>query len=663
MFSNFRKNEENEMKIGIFFHAALLALLAGCTTLPDVEVPAPESELNEVLARIEKATYPQGKPENIKSMSMVAAMSLEEQEIHIRSRHWCKYPDQSRAELQMPGQPPTIMIINGKRGWKIVEGLGITELDREEVMAELLSIRESNPSLGMRQCYARLVLDSKLHDVRGNSCRRIVAYPPDWMNFPPVEWFFDTKTFLARRYIKILKGTFGSMKIQADILEYKLVDGIMVDTSSILKTPIFSLRMKVLNYKFNAEIPDSLFFPPGEEEQLRREFRSEEILDQMFEKVAQYHPDPEFASKNRKYCERRRKQILAARNDTELALQLNKLLEDFGDSHMTLLPPLRDSAAEAEKVLSAPDGGAADTDAGIDVVESDGKVLVLRVRKGSPAEKAGVKPGMEILEIGNLPLLPSDPPNHRRWAILAPDLLSRTAKDGKIKLRARTKKEVFLFEFAPVPSEKSSTLLGNILLRGGYYSELRPDQIAYIHFTVFSSDIMKKVRLDILGKFKDARGLILDLRGNVGGTLDSIGWLAGWTTPQKIRFGTMAFKGGEIRLVSSPQTQCFKGPLAVIIDNNSYSSAEIFAAGIQDAGAGRIFGTRSAGQCLPSTVIRLKYGFRLQTVAGDERRESGKRIEKQGVTPDTIASADAEGLLHGDDIPVERAADCLLRKK
>ncbi len=648
-------------KIVLFLSGALMGILAGCVSIPDVQNPAPESELNDFLVKIEKATYPNGKPDNIRTLSLDMSMSIEDQEIQANGRLWCKFPDRSRTEIQLQGQPGTTVIINGKRGWKIVDGLGTTELPPDEVVTEQLTIRESNPSIGFGKCYERLILDSALYTVRGLPCRRIVAYPPAPMKLPPVEWFFDTKDFLARRYIKILKGSFGSMRVQSDILEYKMVDGIMVDVGSSLEMPMITMRVKIRNLKFNQELPDGMFYPPGEEAQVLRENRSQEILDDLYEKVSRYYPDPDFAAKNLKYYERRRPKILAAGNDRELAAELNKLLGDFEDSHMNLLPPLRDSAEKAEKILSAPLPADKDMDAGIDVVESDGKVLVLRVRKGSPAEKAGVRPGLEILEIGDLPLIDSGMMN-RRWAILAPDLFSHAARNGKIRLRARVPQQVYVFEFAPVPSEKSCTFLGSLPLRGGYYSELRPDGVGYIHFTVFSSDIMKKVREDVLGKFKDAHGLILDLRGNIGGTLDSVEWLAAWTSPEKISFGTMSFRGGEVRLKSTPQKQGFKGPLAVIIDNNSYSSAEIFAAGIQDADAGRVFGIRSAGQCLPSTVIRLKYGFSLQTVAGNEVRESGKRIEKQGVSPDTVISADVNGLLKGKDLPAEAAAAHLLKK-
>lgn len=655
------KEEEPMMKIGALFSGVLLGLLAGCVSIPDVEKPAPESELKDLLSKIEKATYPNGKPADIKTLSLNMTMSIEDQEILANGRLWCKFPDKSRTEIQLQGQPGTTVIINGNRGWKTVDGLGTTELPTDEVVTEQLTLRESDPSLGFGKCYDRLILDSALYTVRGLPCRRIVAYPPASMKLPPVEWFFDTKDFLARRYIKILKGSFGSMRVQSDILEYKLVDGVMTDVGSTLEMPMLTMQVKIRDLKFNKEFPDSLFYPPGEEAQVLRENRSQEILDDLYEKVSRYYPDPDFAAKNRKYYERRRAKVLAAGNDRELAVELNKLLGDFGDSHMTLLPPLPDSAEKAEKILSAPPPSDKDMDAGIDVVESDGRVLVLRVRKGSPAEKAGVRPGLEILEIGDLPLIESASPNHR-WAVLAPDLLSCAARNGKIRLRARTPQEVCAFEFAPVPSEKSCSFLGSLPLRGGYYSELRHDGIGYIHFTVFSNDIMKRVREDVLGKLKDAHGLILDLRGNVGGTLDSVEWLAAWTSPEKISFGTMSFRGGEVRLKSTPQKQGFKGPLAVIIDNNSYSSAEIFAAGIQDADAGRVFGVRSAGQCLPSTVIRLKHGFRLQTVAGNEVRESGKRIEKQGVSPDTVISADVKGLLKGKDLPAEAAAAYLLQR-
>ncbi len=89
------------------------------------------------------------------------------------------------------------------------------------------------------------------------------------------------------------------------------------------------------------------------------------------------------------------------------------------------------------------------------------------------------------------------------------------------------------------------------------------------------------------------------------------------------------------------------------------SAAEIFAAGMQDAKRAKIIGERTAGKCLPSIFIKLKTGFRLQTIAGNCTRANGEEIEIKGVTPNIKLKMKYKDLIQGKDSILEEARNVL----
>ena len=181
---------------------------------------------------------------------------------------------------------------------------------------------------------------------------------------------------------------------------------------------------------------------------------------------------------------------------------------------------------------------------------------------------------------------------------------------------------------------------GNLRMNVRYEAERLSETAGVLRFSAFVPEVVKRFRRDLKTCFAGCRGLIIDLRGNPGGVMETAKHLASWCTPERIGLGTMTIDGTPLAFRSAPQKGAFRGKIAILIDGGSCSTSEIFAAAMQDAGAARLFGAASPGQCLPSLIVPMPDGSRLQLAFGDVRRANGDRIEGVGVTPDEPCTDD-----------------------
>lgn len=400
--------------------------------------------------------------------------------------------------------------------------------------------------------------------------------------------------------------------------------------------------------------------------------RNKEVLNEVWGEVSRRHFDRDFKQKYHNLYKKFEPVILKSRDDQELSREINKLLQALGQSHMVLLPPLGTSVSRAMSSIRRnttahkkhsrkrqPDVPA---DTGISLSQVDKQICVTRVRKNSPAAKAGIKMGDVILTINRITLRP-EKQVYVGWPLIARALLSGqpesevsiTVLNSKnvnrnLTLKRQVNGEKW-FSFGVLPRSYSD-----------FYATVLPGNVGYVQFTAFSTPMLLHFRKTIVGKLRNIKALIVDMRGNVGGLLMYPPWLAAWCCPETIPFGKLVIKGTELQPKSFPQKKCFKGPVAVLIDNYSYSCAEIFAAGMQDAKKARLFGTRTSGKCLPSMFFKLPCGFRLQTITGNIVRVNGKGIEHIGVTPDEKVILSIRSLRKGQDNVIEAARNYLLRQ-
>lgn len=184
------------------------------------------------------------------------------------------------------------------------------------------------------------------------------------------------------------------------------------------------------------------------------------------------------------------------------------------------------------------------------------------------------------------------------------------------------------------------------------------DGIGYFRLGVFLNPdyVMGKFRMLITRMVEEAApGLILDLRGNPGGLILMSNGLINYLIQEKgLNLGVLSMRDPmrgpfDLPLVLNPRSTNFTGRVAVLIDEASISNSEILAAGLRDAGRATIFGQRTAGLALPSTVERLPNGDGFQYAFASYTSASGALLEGHGVEPDVQVMPDRAMLLVGID--------------
>jgi carboxyl-terminal processing protease len=188
-----------------------------------------------------------------------------------------------------------------------------------------------------------------------------------------------------------------------------------------------------------------------------------------------------------------------------------------------------------------------------------------------------------------------------------------------------------------------------------------PSGSGYIKLTLWQSPGHDRFR-SALEQFKNAPGLVLDLRDNPGGEVDEVLKIAGYFFPSRVPFGEFIARAGHhLELYAGrPGNPIYAGPLAILVDESSGSGSEMFAAVMQEAGRAVIVGRRSCGCLLGIAQFkRMKGGSELAVSELGYMSPLGRRIEGNGVMPDEHVQLTLADLQMNRDTALEDAQAAL----
>ena len=239
------------------------------------------------------------------------------------------------------------------------------------------------------------------------------------------------------------------------------------------------------------------------------------------------------------------------------------------------------------------------------------------VYEDSPAMKAGMKDGDIIYQVEG-----------RDVSGMALEEIS-----GSIKGEKGTTVEITVLR-GEEREEVSLTITRDTIQAETVKTRMLEDEIGYLAISEFDSVTLEQYREGLAElTAQGMEGLIVDLRGNPGGNLDTVCEILDLMLPEGLIVYTED-KDGNRQEFTSDEAQEVQVPLAVLVDGNSASASEIYAGAIQDYGIGQIVGTKTYGKGVVQTIYDLKDGTSLKLTVAEYFTPNGRNIDGEGITPD-----------------------------
>ncbi len=390
-----------------------------------------------------------------------------------------------------------------------------------------------------------------------------------------------------------------------------------------------------------------------------------ESFDVLWRTVRDTHWDPDLGGLDwQAVYDQVRPEVEQARTMAEARAAMNKALARLRQSHFGVIP------AEAYESLGVGGHQSLEGTTGLTVRVIDGQVLVVEVRPGSPAAELGVRPGWQLILLGDEEVAPLVQRIAATWQdstlqqlMLVSAIQRRLAGPVGEPVPASFVAEagqVVALELPRVVPEGSRVSIGHLPpMHLRLEARRLENNVGYISFNVFLDPERLMAEFErALQSFMDADGVILDLRGNPGGIGAMSMGVAGWFVDRDEQpLGMTRTRQAEIRFAIFPRPNTYQGPLAVLVDGCTASTAEILSGGLQDLGRARIFGSRTAGAALPAQVEKLPNGDGFIHAIADYVSSGGRRLEGVGVIPDVEVPLTRAQLLAGRDPVIEAAAE------
>lgn len=268
-----------------------------------------------------------------------------------------------------------------------------------------------------------------------------------------------------------------------------------------------------------------------------------------------------------------------------------------------------------------------------------GRLTVLNAIKDGPAYKAGIRSGDVIVKIDGEKILKTDL-----------ELASH-----KIRGKSGTKTRLVIERGAG--NLKEFTVTRAIIHEKSVERSMKPGKIGYVKISVFGEDTGKEFSEAL--KFlesKGARGIIMDLRSNSGGYINSaIDVCSRIMESGSLIVSVVNPRNGRNEVYRSYGNEKITMPLVVIVNGNSASASEITAGAIRDILSAPIVGERTFGKAAVQTIKELKDGGAIKFTVAKYLTPKGADIDKTGLTPDITVKMDPKNIGTAADVQMQRA--------
>ena len=277
---------------------------------------------------------------------------------------------------------------------------------------------------------------------------------------------------------------------------------------------------------------------------------------------------------------------------------------------------------------------------GINIASVSGKIYVVNVIKGAPADLGGVKPGDMILKING-----ND---------VKGDNIFQTASYIKGNLNS----------FIDLENLRENKRISKKIKRAEIKiktveSEIMDKEIGYIRIVSFISSEGPVEFIDAMNKVKDTNALILDLRGNTGGLFQNAVFVANMFLDEGKIVKVIGRGGHNSSYTAEEKEYTYDKPLIVLVDGESASASEIVSAALKDNGRAMIVGTKTFGKGVVQKVYDMPNNMGMNLTIARYLTPNGNDINKKGIEPNYFVEITKDDFEKNNDSQLNFAKNML----
>ena len=393
---------------------------------------------------------------------------------------------------------------------------------------------------------------------------------------------------------------------------------------SFIVAALFALNGLFLN------VNSPVFQNTGEEMINTEHVSSQKLFDNVWETVKENYYD---ASLNRQNWDRwkyRYRGKIKTDEDAKVAIQT--MIESLDDPYSRYMN--KSEYADQNTSINSKITGI-----GVNIATTSGKVRIINVMEGTPAQYANLQNGDIITaidgkDVSGLPL--SDVAN----LVRGPEnsFVELTILRGKDKFTKKViRKEI-----------KIKTLRSSV-----------DKNIGYIQIMTFIDSTTPNEFLEALEKTKKTDGLILDLRGNTGGLLPNAIFIANLFIPEGNIVSIVGRNGYKYDIYAQDTEFNIEKPMIVLVDGASASASEILSGALKDYKKAKLLGSQTYGKGMVQKIIPLPNETGLNLTIAKYLTPNGTDINKKGITPDIEVNFTMEDVKKQNDVQLSTAKTIL----
>jgi carboxyl-terminal processing protease len=377
--------------------------------------------------------------------------------------------------------------------------------------------------------------------------------------------------------------------------------------------------------------------------------KMKQVLNVVAKEIEKEYYDPSLHGLDWKaLVDEARRKIDAAQNPGQMLTAIYVLVDKLKDSHTVFIPPSRSTHFIF----------------GFEAKMYGDEARIWKVKKNGSAEKAGLKPGDKLVSVmGNPPERQSFDLMMLYYRVLRPvpvmDLVVQRDQESprSIRLQPEIRKESAVVDLATEEDYgklfQEADVEDEEYRKDHQFRSVMHDETAYVFLPEFTGE--KERMQGLLQNTKNGKAIVIDLRGNRGGSQDTLATYAGFFESEPLVMANVVGRKKTEPVKIKPSKPNIKVPMFILVDSESASAAEIFAHHFQQKGRAVVIGDQSAGAVMVAKFFPESIGagsqilFETEITVGRFVFPDGKELEKAGVQPDHLCLPKGEDMRAGRD--------------